>query len=458
MPFAAVRTIDKLEKLSLVAMSMAIFGVGALIANAICIKSSMRVDKHKRTLLVDSVARIFYGLPSVAGSWCLQFNALPIYTSLGTVMGVAAAAAAAPEQGYQRPPAIGSPSPGPRRLGMRGVRARQRAKDMQYVATLTSLVILVAYGAAALSVYAVWGSDIGSDFLTRIDPTRGGTFRWQFSNQFAKAVGLSMITSGFITIPLFAFESRTNLIAVWHSFQRTRRMRERQKRVMKVAVATGVGVGVDCSEEKEANRDEVTERSQSPSPSSLLKVRVNETYGVSVAGAASVEAGLGGGTPVLASSSSPSSTRTQYYKQEQQQRGRVGAEMLESDSEDDDAQTGQEHVQQVADENLDLDFDFDDDEVPETLRERVTGGLLVCVTAALAALFAKNLNVLVTLCGAIYGVFIAYVLPSVVFLKGLKQVRPHLQTKEDQYLRWLCYFTLLMGALVAIAGIIAVFS
>ena len=80
-PWILVKDISKLEKLSTLCLVYALFIFTVLVLNASKCVAEGNVSGSVQFVVTDPLD-IFYGLPTIAWCWSLQFNAIPIYLTL----------------------------------------------------------------------------------------------------------------------------------------------------------------------------------------------------------------------------------------------------------------------------------------------------------------------------------------------------------------------------------------
>merc|ERR550525_158034 len=128
LPFVAVRNISRLEGLSVVCLVFALFVMLVLVCN--CVKGlaedGMIPSAHIGPL---SWYAMFYGLASIAWSWCVQYNTLPIYMTLHREV---------------------------------------RQDSMPFVSLFTISGTWGYFILQALAVYLVWGTQLDSDFVENL--------------------------------------------------------------------------------------------------------------------------------------------------------------------------------------------------------------------------------------------------------------------------------------------------
>ena len=174
--FMLVRNIKKLENLSSVCIVFVLFVLTMLIINgAKCISNNdpncaintkpLPNDNFKYFVSWKS---IFQGLPIICWCWCLQFNVLPIYLSIHP---------------HSRPNKINS------------------------ISIYTCIILFIIYSVQGFFVYCVYGSNVDEDFTDNI----GDYF---FNSNLGNITQFIIALSCFMSIPLVAFECRTNFHAI----------------------------------------------------------------------------------------------------------------------------------------------------------------------------------------------------------------------------------------------------
>ena len=327
-PWILVEDISKLERLSTLCLVFALFIFVVLVLNATeCI---LNEDINDSVEMLESDPRnIFYGLPTISWCWSLQFNVIAIYLTL---------------------------SP------------RDRMHRIQSVSAWTVGILFIFYCSLGIAAYLVWGSGIDSDFIDNLSPS-DSNYMFYLGHWVSTWTQFVICISCFCSIPIFAFESRTNLHSVLLSARKMYKMCCGQRDGMRLQ---------RVHEEESANEDDV-EHLESAA----------DSEGVRLIDAAPLEIGK------------------------------------------------------------------------ETKASRWIEGSIILMTAALVALLVRDLSLCLTVCGATYGCFISYWLPSTVYLKALTKVQiqpntPPLQ-RDDLILKYIAVFSVVYGLVVCVAGLVTAF-
>jgi len=331
-PWVLVKDISKLERLSTLCIVFAVFIFVVLVLNATNCAIHDNVSDSVQILVTDPRA-IFYGLPTIAWCWSLQFNVIPIYLTLSR---------------------------------------QHRVRQMPTVSRWTVGSLFVFYGALGIAAYVVWGGGVDSDFIDNLsvgDPN----FVFYLKHWLSTLTQFVICLSSFCSIPVFAFESRTNLHSLLLSaFKMCCQSRE-QMHLQRV-------------------HDEDSDREEDDDPdieTADISSLFADGMGLSRSGGDSVGIGI-------------------------------------------------------------------DDEM-ETNTSRMVEGVAILTTAALVALLVSDLSLCLTICGATYGCFISFLLPSVVYLKALQQMQNAPLAREltthQMALRVLAVISIILGSFVCVAGV-----
>ena len=101
---------------------------------------------------------------------------------------------------------------------------------------------------------------------------------------------------------------------------------------------------------------------------------------------------------------------------------------------------------------IDTDFEI------ETTKSRWIEGTFICLSACIVALEVKNLNLMLTLAGATYGCYIMFILPSMLYIKSINETkRQRILNKYEKMLVYCAYAMLVLGAVIAVAGVTTAF-
>ena len=79
------------------------------------------------------------------------------------------------------------------------------------------------YGIQGIAVYLVWGTKINQDFITNLD-SKNENYKFYFDSWLSTLTQFIICVACFAAIPIFAFESRTNLHAILMSILRSHRL------------------------------------------------------------------------------------------------------------------------------------------------------------------------------------------------------------------------------------------
>ena len=329
-PWILVRDISALERLSTLCLVFALLIFGVLVANA----AQCEIDASAQLVVTDAYA-VFSGLPTISWCWSLQFNALPIYRTL-------------PD--------------GP----------QSRLSQIHRVSLCSVAILFCFYGVQGIAVYAVWGARINADFITNLD-AHDANYTFFLSAWLSTLTQLLISLACFFSIPIFAFESRTNLHSLLRSAKST------------CCRGTGSAAAMNV---------------QTPA---LLSSHEH------------------GNAPVV-------SPAEDVYR----------INSLSKDYCDVELEVAREGG--VAEEG-------------ETCLSRWLEGSFILLSAALVALLISNLNLCLSLCGATYGVYISYFLPSGVYIAAVNRFDARQLERYDVVLKYIAVFSIAYGSVVCVAGI-----
>jgi len=172
-PWMITVDISKLERISTVFIVIITFILTVIVSNA---AAALYEDSASDSMefMVRNPHDVIHGLSLLSGAYCLQFNAIPIYLSLDR---------------------------------------QRRSKQIQFVSSCAIYVMFVVYLMFGVSGYIVWGQHVNSDFITNLDPSNPH-YEFYFARWVAILTQIAMAGCCFITTPILAFESRTNLHAI----------------------------------------------------------------------------------------------------------------------------------------------------------------------------------------------------------------------------------------------------
>ena len=88
-----------------------------------------------------------------------------------------------------------------------------RVTTIPGVSLLSVFIIFLFYVSQGIAVYLVWADSINSDFVTNLDP-KNKHYEFYFPNWLATLTQIIIAISCFFSIPILAFESRTNLHSI----------------------------------------------------------------------------------------------------------------------------------------------------------------------------------------------------------------------------------------------------
>jgi len=97
----------------------------------------------------------------------------------------------------------------------------------------------------------------------------------------------------------------------------------------------------------------------------------------------------------------------------------------------------------------------------ETNLSRIVEGLCLVIAAALVALFVTDFSLVLVLIGAIYGTFVVYLLPAVLYLRFVKGWQRYLSDgkseSEESVMTVFAVFMIAFGSVIGVIGVIAAF-
>eukprot|EP01084_Bolivina_argentea_P308663 533792_1 len=172
-PWILVKNISKLEKLSTLCLGFAMFIFIVLIMNATKCISENNINDNVEIFVTDPY-NIFLGLPCISWCWSLQFNAIPIYLTL---------------------------------------HPDTRLNKINKVSLWSVFILFILYGTQGVAFYIVWADSINKDFITNLD-NKNSNYIFYFDSWLSTLTQFIISIACFFSIPIFAFESRTNLHAI----------------------------------------------------------------------------------------------------------------------------------------------------------------------------------------------------------------------------------------------------
>eukprot|EP01083_Nonionella_stella_P205074 747144_1 len=181
-PWVQSKSIKSLEKLSGAFVLLCVIILIIIIVNAF---RALSLDDLAPSIQLGptSYQSFFRGLPAITWCWTVQFNVLPIY---GTLTG------------------------------------RYKAQTMAHVSYWSWVSLFIYYMAFGFAVLIIWGTRINADFMTNLD-YNDQNYVFYYGMELSTTTQFIMCIITFASIPIFAFEARTNLhyIAadVYHSLK-----------------------------------------------------------------------------------------------------------------------------------------------------------------------------------------------------------------------------------------------
>ena len=252
-----------------------------------------------------------------------------------------------------------------------------------------------------IAVYLVFGKNINCDFITNLD-NKNNNYIFYFNNWIAVLTQFIICIACFAAIPIFAFESRTNLHSILMSLYRTYLFNK-----------NNIDNKILSKAEDTTNLSSKNNGFNNNSNNNINDV-LNDALNIN---------------------------------------------NDNSDNSDNDSNNSNRKIsndkarnsKHITKSNISLDsFDFE----IETIKSRWIEGTFICISACIVALEIKNLNLMLTLSGATYGCYIMFILPSLLYIKSINNTKLNRNiTKYEIILNYSAYLMLFIGAIIAIAGI-----
>ena len=312
----------------------------------------------------SSFEAFFRGLPAITWCWTIQFNVLPVYNSLSKVNGRDA-----------------------------------RTMTMSHVSYWSNISLFCYYIIFGFAALIIWGNRINPDFMTNLD-YNNTNYVFYYGMELSTTTQFIMCIVTFASIPMFAFEARTNS----HYIAMDAYYKYIKNGKWKTCCCDLFKNGLSNTSLHHNRTTSITDYTKLESEASEANIDHEET-------------------PLMGSehSSVESSDSTSNSNIEERTR------------------------------------EYEDNDYSETWKTIMIESGTIIVTASIVALYLTNLNWCLSLVGATYGCYIAYFVPSIVYWKCIGNVTNNKLRTKHRILKYLAIVSILYGIIVCVLGVTMAF-
>eukprot|EP01084_Bolivina_argentea_P205140 350503_1 len=264
---------------------------------------------------------------------------------------------------------------------------------MSHVSYWTVIILFIYYVIFGFSALIIWGNKINPDFMTNLD-YKDINYVFYYGIELSTTTQCIMCIITFASIPMFAFEARTNthyiIMDIYYNYIKPK-------------------IHIQLYDNKSITDYKHIERAESEAN---IDIDMDHEQ-----------------TPLMSSEHSNSHSRSRSTS-------------VDSNDNDNINDNNSLNYSKIYCENW--------------ISRLIESGTII-TTAAIVALYLTNLNWCLSLVGATYGCYIAYFVPSIVYWKAIKNLKNKELTHKLLILKFMAIVSIIYGIIVCVLGVTMAF-